>query len=161
MSNKKRKPGKRKPIVPRIPTMVALHSDSTMDLIQHEALAAFRDHRAQPDHFDVLLDCRAVLLLAASHKKEEGVVAICDLAGMALDNLRERYDSGQRLEATDIEVQTLTVLVEVSEDFWRRTSPILFEAATNALTEARRLRNEQDAAAQSPETPAPAEAESA
>lgn len=144
MSSKKRKPGKHKPIVPRVPTMVALLGDSSIGLFQHEALAAFRDDRATADHFDVLLDCRAVLLLAASHKKEEGVVGVCDMAGLALDNLRDRYEADQSLKATELEIEALTILVEVSEDFWRRTSAVLFEAATNALTEARRQRQQAE-----------------
>lgn len=144
MSHKKRKQIKRKRIIPRVPTMVALYGDSTVGLIQHEALSAFREDRAAVDHFDVLLDCRAVLLLAASHKQEEGVVAVSDMAGIALDNLRERYEEGQGLLATELEIQALTILVEVSEDFWRRTSPLLFEAATNALVEARKHRQDDE-----------------
>ena len=145
MSHKKRKPVKRKRIVPRVPTLVALFADSTVGLVQHESLAAFREGRATVDHFYVVLDCRSVLVLAESHKADEGVVAVCDMAGIALDNLRERYEADQALIATDLEIQALTILVEVSEDFWRHTSAILFEAATNALLEARKQRQQEDA----------------
>ncbi|MDD5297860.1 MAG: hypothetical protein PHU46_13190 [Rhodocyclaceae bacterium] len=144
---KKRKHGPGKRVTPRVPPMVALFADRTVDLVQHEALSAFRDGRATPDHFDVFLDCRAVLLLAASHKKDEGVIAVCDVAGIALDNLRDRYETENSLLATELEIQALTILVEVSEDFWRRTSGLLYEAAINALTEARKKRNDSAAAA--------------
>lgn len=146
MSKKKRKPGARKRITPMVPSMVALFADRTIDLVQHEALSAFRDGRATEDHFDIFLDCRAVLVLAATHKNDEGVIAVCDVAGIALDNLRDRYEAEHSLAATELEIQALTILIQVSEDFWRRTSGLLFEAATQALAEARKKRQEADAA---------------
>lgn len=141
-SKKPRKSGNRRKITPMVPPMVALLGDSSVGLIQHEALEAFRDNRANEDHFDTLLDCRAILLLAASHKHDDGTVAVCDVAGMALDNIRDLYNAEQRIAATEVEIQALGLLVQVSEDFWSRTSGLLFEAAVNALTTARQQQRE-------------------
>jgi len=151
MSNKKRKPGMRKRTTPRVPPLVAMFTDRTVDLVQHEALSAFCDGRATEEHFDVFLDCRAILLLAASHKHDEGMIAVCDVAGIALDNLRGRYETEHSLAATELEIQALTLLIEVSEDFWRRTSGLLFEAAVHALAEARKQRNEHEDPGTAPE----------
>lgn len=136
-NKKPRKSGKRRQITPMVPPMVAMFGDATPSLIQHEALAAFDEDRATEDHFDTLLDCRAILLLAASHKNDEQTVAVCDVAGMALDNIRDVYNAEQRVTATEVERQALTLLVQISEDFWSRTSGLLFEAAVDALTKAR------------------------
>lgn len=134
---KARKAGTRRKITPMVPPMVALLGDSSVGLLQHEALEAFAEQRASEDHFDTLLDCRAILLLAATHKQDEGVLAVCDVAGMALDNVRDIYNAEQRIVATEVELQAFTILVQVSEDFWSRTSGLLFEAATHALATAR------------------------
>ena len=139
---------KRKPRPARCPTMVAMLLAPEVELTERMALQAFLAGTATVGQFDILADCRDLLTLAAEEKRDVGVAAVTDLAGIALLNIKDRYRERGRLGATGDERQALMMLVDVSEDFWRRQSGELFRLANRALDKARGYQREaRDAAA--------------
>lgn len=88
----------------------------------------------------------ALLLLAAHEKRDAGVQAVCELAGVALLNIKDRYLKKERMGATGEELKALQALVDVSRDFWMRQSGELFRSANLALDKARGFVRERVAA---------------
>lgn len=123
--------------------LVAWHNAQSLETAEIGALNAFRIGMPNKTSFNVLCDCRNMLLLAASHKAEhftgaqkdeaEAIIAVCSAAGTALANMRDRHAEGKTLNATAEEMDALSVLIDTSKDFWRRQSGSLFESAYNAL----------------------------
>jgi hypothetical protein len=128
---------KRVPRPARCPTMVAMHLAPEVGIAERLAVEAIASEWVQERHFNILADCHDLLVLAADHKRDAQVLAVCDLASIALFNIKDRYLAGRRIGATGDELQALRVLVDVSEDFWKRQSGELFRAANEALEEER------------------------
>ena len=82
------------------PTCVAMILNPEVSLQERGAVLALRGGWATTDHFNVLADCRDMLLLAAKEKDDQSAVAACDLAGVALMNLRDRHTEKGRMGAT-------------------------------------------------------------
>ena len=120
------------------PGLVHLYLNQTALTRQHLAVAAFGEGKAGVDHFDVLLDCADLLLLAAQSKKHVGEREIAHLARTALANTRDRYITTKELVVTGEELKALKVLVGVSEDFWKRRSGTTYNASVAALTTMRK-----------------------
>ena len=97
------------------------------------ALNAFREGWATPTHFDVMLDTRDLLLLGASAKEDEGVMAVCRAANIALANIQDSYNGAFKFDQE--ELNALVILVDISNDFWNRQSGSLYRAAYTALKE--------------------------
>ncbi len=97
------------------------------------ALNAFREGWAEPTHFDVMLDTRDLLLLGASAKDDEGVMAVCRAANVALANIQDSYNGAFKFD--EEELNALVMLVDISNDFWNRQSGSLYRAAYTALKE--------------------------
>ncbi len=98
------------------------------------ALNAFREGWATPTHFDVMLDTRDLLLLGASTKEDEGVMAVCRAANIALANIQDSYNGYNGAFSLDQdELNALVMLVDISNDFWNRQSGSLYRAAYTAL----------------------------
>ena len=95
------------------------------------ALNAFREGWATPAHFDVMLDTRDLLLLGASAKEDEGVMAVCRAANIALANIQDSYNGAFKFDQE--ELNALVILVDISNDFWNRQSGSLYRAAYTAL----------------------------
>ena len=85
-------------------------------------------------------------MLAAHEKRDAGVQAVCELAGVALLNIKDRYLEKERMGATGEELKALQALVDISRDFWMRQSGELFRAANLALDKARGFVRERKAA---------------
>lgn len=119
------------------PTLVALQLNPEVSTTERMAVVAFRNGFAVTDHFNVLADCRDMLALAAAEKKDSETLAVCELALVALQNVKERFLERKRLGATGDELNALQVLADVSEDFWKRQSGALFVDAEAALSRAR------------------------
>lgn len=122
------------------PTIVALHLNPEVSLQERQSVEALRGGWATTDHFNVLADCRDMLVLAASEKNDQSAIVACDLAGVALMNLKDRYLEKKRMGATGDELQALDLLVTISEDFWKRQGGGLFIDAEAALGRARKMR---------------------
>lgn len=116
-----------------MPTMIFMHTIPDAEIATLTALEAFRCGYASLGQFDILLDTRDLLLLAASAKKDEGVIAVCSAANMALGQIRESWDGERFGPLNDDELNALLVLVDISNDWWRRKSGTLYQEAFNAL----------------------------
>jgi len=130
---------KRIPRPARCPTMVALHLAPEVGIAERMAVNAIAEGWAEVRHFDILADCRDLLTLAAAERSDSDTQAVCELAMIALLNIKDRYIERKRLGASGDELQALRLLVDVSEDFWRRQSGELFRLANVALDKARKI----------------------
>ena len=137
---------KRIPRPARCPTMVALAISPEVETTERMSVLLFRTGAADKGQFNILADCRDLLLLAANEKHDTGVMAVCDLAGVALLNIKDRYIEKNRMGATGEELKALQALVDVSRDFWMRQSGELFRSANVALDKARGFLRERKAA---------------
>jgi hypothetical protein len=125
------------------PTIVALHNNPEVSLQERMAIAALRGGWSTTAHFNVLADCRDMLVLAANEKDDKSAIIACEIAGIALMNMKDRYIAKKRMGATGDELQALEILVDTSEDFWKRQSGGLFIDAEAALQRARLMRAEE------------------
>lgn len=122
-----------RPRAARAPMLVVWETNPEVGITERVSVDAFVGGWQTPDHFDCLADCRDILLLAADDKKDESTIAVCRLAGVALFNLKDRVKATGRLVPTGDELQAMRVLVDTSEDFWRRQSGDLYSRAYDAL----------------------------
>lgn len=121
------------------PTIVAYALNPEVTLQERSAVLALRGGWAEGSHYNVLADCRDMLMLAASEKHDKAVIGVCDLAGVALLNIKDRYTEKKRFGATGDELRALELLCDVSEDWWKRQSGGLFIDAEAALSRAREM----------------------
>lgn len=134
---------KRKPRPVRCPTMVAMMLAPEVELTERMALQAFIGAWAGERQFDVLADVRDLLALAAGEKNDAATLHLCDLAFEALTSIKHRYLKLNKMGATGEELKALRVLVDVSEDFWRRQGGTLYHDANMALDKARGFERER------------------
>lgn len=125
------------------PTVVAMLLNPEVSLQERMCIEAMRGGWATTDHFNVLADCRDMLVLAANERGDQGAIDICTVSGIALMNLKDRHAEKGKIGATGDEIQALTALVDVSEDFWKRQSGGLFVDAEAALHRAREMRADE------------------
>lgn len=119
------------------PTLVAYFLNPEVSTQERMAVDGVRAGWAMTSQFDVLADCRDMLTLAALERRDQQTLAVCELAGVALTNMRVRYQERQIIGATGDELLALRALVDVSEDFWKRQAGSVFIAAEAALTKVR------------------------
>lgn len=110
-----------------------MHLAPEVSITERISVDAIAGGWAETYHFNVLADCHDLLVLAANHKGDQQTLVACDLASMALLNIKDRYLARNRVGASGDELQALRVLVDVSEDFWKRQSGELFHSANEAL----------------------------
>lgn len=125
------------------PTVVAMMLNPEVSLQERMAVEAIRRGWSTTDHFNVLADCRDMLVLAANEKNDRSAIDVCTLAGIALMNMKDRHAEKGRIGATGDELRALGLLVDVSESFWKRQSGGLFIDAEAALRRARVMRSEE------------------
>lgn len=128
---------KRIPRPARCPTLVAMHLAPEVELTERMSLQAFIQSWADRGQFNILADCRDLLTLAAAHQNDKPILAVCEIAGIALANIKDRYLDKDRMGATGEELKALRALVDVSQDYWKRQSGELFRSANLALDKAR------------------------
>lgn len=121
------------------PTIIAYSLNPEVTIQERAAVLALRGGWAEGSHYNVLADCRDMLMLAASEKHDKAVIGVCDLAGVALLNIKDRYAEKKRFGATGDELRALELLCDVSEDWWKRQSGGLFIDADAALSRAREM----------------------
>lgn len=121
------------------PTIIAYSLNPEVTIQERTAVLALRGGWAEGCHYNVLADCRDMLMLAASEKHDKAVIGVCDLAGVALLNIKDRYTEKKRFGATGDEIRALELLCDVSEDWWKRQSGGLFIDAEAALSRAREM----------------------
>lgn len=117
----------------RVPTMVAIATQPSYEGSELAALTLFRLGQAGKQQYDVLADCRNMLLLGADRRKDEGAFAVATAAGIALSNIKDRHAKTGRMGTTGEEMKALHVLVDVSQDFWKRQGGGTFAECHAAL----------------------------
>lgn len=128
---------KRIPKPMRAPCLVVMHTIPEVSITERMAIDSFAGGWADKTHFNVLLDCYQLLALAADHKDATDELTICELAHIALANIRDRYDQTGKFGMTGDERKALIQLADVSQDFWKRQSGELFRLAHIGLDEMR------------------------
>lgn len=121
------------------PTLVALHCAPEVGITERLAVEGIAHGWATATHFNQLLECADLLLLAATEKKADAEVEIAHLGRTALANIRDRFHQMQRIGASGEELKALRVLVDISEDWWKRQSGALFKEAVEALDRYREM----------------------
>lgn len=110
-----------------------------LELRERMFVEAFSGGWATTDHFDNLADMRDCLMLAASSKNDQPVLAMGQAAGVALLNIKDRYSATKRMGATGDELKALRAFVETYKDFWLRQPVSAYEHACDALTRMRAM----------------------
>ena len=144
---------KRIPRPARCPTMVALAISPEVETTELMAVLLFRNGTADKGQFNILADCRDLLMLAAHEKRDAGVQAVCELAGVALLNIKDRYLEKERMGATGEELKALQALVDISRDFF--SARRIWRSTRHAGSSAKGKQHEQ--AHQAPHLDRPAE----
>lgn len=122
--------------------MVAMALAPEVGITERLSINAIAQGWATTYHFDVLADCRDLLSLAGEHKQDQAAIDMCDLAGIALMNIKDRYLAKGKIGAAGDELNALTAFADFSEDWWKRQSGELFRLANVALDKARGFQRE-------------------
>lgn len=127
-----RKQSKRQVRSAEIPCIVMGHIAPEAQIVLLTALNAFVQGWAHPSHFDVMLDTRDLLLLAAKAKQENDTIEAARAINVALANIKDSWD-GTKFDVSEDEINALKMLVDISNDFWARQSGNLFQMAYKVL----------------------------
>lgn len=112
-------------------------------MTEYLAIEAFRAGYASTTHWNVLNSCRDMIIAAAHEKGDQGVLKVTAVAGIALDNIKTRYLTTERMGVTGEELKAISLLVEVSDDFWKRQSGGLYQQAVATVERAQQLFKEK------------------
>lgn len=125
-----------------VPGIVAISSTTAYENHLRTSVIAFRSGWAQTAHWLDLVDTHDLVRIALGlfAKPDASVTAVLDLAHVALENIRDRYEETGRFGTTGDEYEALKLLADTSLHFWSRHSGALFHAA---YVEMRRVRMEE------------------
>jgi hypothetical protein len=126
------------------PAMV-LFQTNNLELHERMSVQAMVGGWGSTEHFDNLADCHDLLNLAAADKGDAEVLAVCELSGIALLNVKDRYAEHKRFGVTGEERKALELLADTSKDFWARQSGTFFHQTYLALQKMRRYQKERAA----------------
>jgi hypothetical protein len=115
-------------------TLIAYFLNPEVSTQERISVEAIKFGWAKPSHLDVLIDCHNMLALAANERIDQQTMAVCDLVQVAIENIKDRYASAGKIGATGDELQALYMLVDQSEDFWKRQAGSTFIDAEAALS---------------------------
>lgn len=105
------------------------------------AVEAFRLGFAEAHHFNDLLDTldqmQIGIAIYAGQRTDAGAAAVCELALIALQNIRDRHTERGKFGVTGDELKALELLAETSLDYWNRRSGALYATAHQKLREIR------------------------
>lgn len=121
----------------RMPTLIAYHLNPEVSITERLAADSFSGGWATTAHFDVLADCRDLLMLSAAERDQQDALHICDVGREALESIKARHLATGRMGASGEELKALRALVDFSEDYWKRTSGDHFVKANAQLDRAR------------------------
>ena len=101
------------------------------------AVEAFRLGFASAEHFNDLADTLDQMQIGiatyATQKTDAGAAAVCELALVALQNIRDRHADLGWFGTTGEELKAIELLVETSLDYWNRRSGALRTLAYQKL----------------------------
>ncbi len=120
------------------PTLVALKIQPEVALAEQTAIMALTQDWGENRHFNVLWDCHAMLVFGNT-KEDADCKAITTLSGIALENIRTRWEEHKCLRATGDELSALRAMVDFSADFWNRQSGKRFAEAYHHVTRCREM----------------------
>lgn len=130
------------------PGLIAQNIDPAYEIRLRTAVEAFRGGWAQGAHFNDLADTLDLLqigiALYPAQKADPGAAVAAEVALVAMQNMRERFESRGKLGVTGEELKAIELLADVSLDYWNRRSGALFAEAYRQLTN---VRNAQRAGA--------------
>ncbi len=113
---------KRIPRPARCPTMVAMTLAPEVGITERMSINAISQGWATTYHFDVLADCRDLLSLAGEHKRDQSAIDMCDLAGIALMNIKDRYLAKGKIGAAGDELKALTAFADNADVYLTSTA---------------------------------------
>ncbi|HRQ59160.1 MAG TPA: hypothetical protein PLN31_17230 [Azoarcus taiwanensis] len=124
-----------------VPGLIAQNLGPEYETRLRMAVEAFRGGWAQAAHFNDLADTLDLLqigiALYPAQKADPGASAAAELALMAMQNVRERFETRSKMGVTGEELKALELLAEVSIDYWNRRSGALFAEAYRQLVKVR------------------------
>lgn len=101
------------------------------------AVESFRHGFATAHHFNDLADTldhmQLGIALYPAQKTDVGAAAACELALVALQNIRARHTERGKFGASGEELKALELLVTTSLDYWNRRSGALYATAHEQL----------------------------
>lgn len=111
-----------------------------VEMLERNAYSAFRLGYARGSHWNMLADCRNILMLAVRYKlaigaakaDHEAIREVTRIAMHALTSIRDREQKTGRFGCNAEELNALHALVESSRDFWNRQPAELFRQAVEA-----------------------------
>ena len=123
------------------PGLLAQSVDSKYETRLRMSVEAFRLGFANAAHFNDLADTLDLMqigiALYAGQKADAGEAAVCELALVALQNIRDRHSQRGKFGTTGEELKALELLAETSLDYWNRRSGALYALARHKLREVR------------------------
>lgn len=115
------------------PTLVAIYNQPEVAIKERMAVELVTLGTASTSQFNILLDCADLLLLSSYNKDSRGEQEICHFAREALQSIADSFDKTKRIGATGDEINVLRVLVNTSDDWWKRQSGAHYVEAHRAL----------------------------
>lgn len=112
------------------PALVRLTTNPEIGIAERMAIQAMRGGWADyQNSYRVLADCHGILAIGLQRKKDTSLDGVMKLAMIAMLNVYDRYIKTKKVGATGDELQALELLVDVSEDYWKRQSASALELA--------------------------------
>lgn len=129
-----RKSCKRRIIRASAPVLVTMNGTPEVSIAERIAVEAFGAGFAEYQHYRTIADVQGHLQLAARKKGDAEAAGIADMAGSAILSIYQRYVKTRKYGASGEEMKMLRLLVDYSDDFWKRqTGGLLSECAEMLL----------------------------
>ena len=110
--------------------------DDDIEMRERQLVEAFAHGYADKIHFDSLVDMRNVLVIAAAHKDDTEIIALCNAMSIPLQSIRERHTRTGKMGATGEELKMMRAFCDVYRDWWMRQPANLYEQACDGLQRA-------------------------
>lgn len=122
------------------PGLVCITVDPRYETQLLSSVQAFRQGYAGTEHYLDMVDTHDLMRIALQihGQPDASVTAALDLACVALENIRDRYDEKGRMGTTSSEFDALQLLADVCLNYWSRHSGALFHAAYREMVRVRR-----------------------
>ena len=121
----------RRPSVPMLINRGLIGDD--IETKERMLVEAFAYGWAGPEHFDGLVDMRNALTIAAAHKDDGSILALCDAMRIPMGNIRQRHAETGRMGVSAGELQLMREFVGAYRDFWMRQNVDFYHATIAAL----------------------------
>ena len=134
-----------------VPGLIAQSLTAEYETRLRMAVEAFRGGWATSAHFNDLADTLDLLQIGIAiypaQRQDNGAAAACQVALVAMQNIRDRYQQRGRMGVSGEELKALDLLANTSLDYWNRRSGALFGEAYRQLMRIRKTQAENREAA--------------